>query len=46
MKFDAEGRIRDWYSLRSRYLFDLRELRDRVPQILPEPGDEPLPHVR
>jgi hypothetical protein len=38
--------FRDWYSLRSRYLFDLQELKKGVPQFLPEPGDQPLPRVR
>ena len=38
--------FRDWYSLRSRYLVDLNQLKERVPQVLPEPGDNPLPRVR
>jgi hypothetical protein len=38
--------FRDWYSLRSRYLFDLKQMRERIPQVLPEPGDIPLPRAR
>jgi hypothetical protein len=38
--------FRDWYSVRSRYLHDLKQLTVRVPRILPEPGDGPLPRVR
>lgn len=37
---------RDWYSLRSRYLHDLRQLRGLVPNSLSEPGDKPLPRIR
>ena len=38
--------FRDWFSLRSRYLFDLKDLTDRVPRTLTEPGEEPLPRIR
>ncbi len=38
--------FRDWYSLRSRYLFDLKQLKERIPDILPEPGDTPQRRVR
>ena len=38
--------FRDWYSLRSRYLSDLNQLKERIPQVLPEPGDQPRPRVR
>lgn len=38
--------FRDWRSLRSRYAHDLKQLRRFVPNVLPEPGDEPLPRVR
>src|SRR5207244_1235415 len=38
--------FRDWYSLRSRYLFDLKKLKAGVPEFLPEPGDKPLPRIR
>ncbi len=37
---------RDWYSLRSRYPYDLRKLRQLVPNTLSEPGDKPLPRLR
>lgn len=38
--------FRDWWSLRSRYVYDLEQLRRLVPHVLPEPGDQPMLRVR
>ena len=38
--------FRNWWALRSRYEFDLRQLTEGVPDPLPDPPERPLPRAR